>query len=427
MKPFNILVFPCGSEVALEIHRSLRYSRHVNLFGANSVPDHGKFVFENYIGDLPFVSDTEFLPRLKSVVELLGIDAIYPAMDAVITCLKENEGYLGCKVIASPAETTQICLSKAKTYNALKGIVPIPEVYISSEEVSEYPVFTKPIIGYGSRGAKKINCRKELDIQLEEYPSSMILSYLPGKEYTIDCFTTHRGELLFFGARIRQRISNGISVNTIPTEGKRFEDFARKINGTLQFQGAWFFQVKEDDAGNIVLMEIASRMGGSSSLYRNKGINFALLSIFDSFGYPVDVVENKYDIELDRALDNKYRIEIQYDEVYVDFDDCLVVGGKVNLTLIAFIFQCITKKKKVVLLTKHKHDIAQSLKSFRIENLFDKVIHIKQEDEKHRYITSQSAIFIDDSHAERTNVARNIEIPVFSPDMVESLLDNKGI
>lgn len=52
----NILVFPCGSEIALELHRSLKFSRHITLFGANSVDDHGKFVFENYIGGLPFFS-----------------------------------------------------------------------------------------------------------------------------------------------------------------------------------------------------------------------------------------------------------------------------------------------------------------------------------------------------------------------------------
>ena len=40
----NILVFPCGSEIALEIYRSLRYSTHFKLIGANSLDDHGKFV-----------------------------------------------------------------------------------------------------------------------------------------------------------------------------------------------------------------------------------------------------------------------------------------------------------------------------------------------------------------------------------------------
>ena len=61
VKKKNILVFPCGSEIGLEIYRSLNYSTHLNLFGGNSIKDHGEFVYENYIGDLPFVSDENFV------------------------------------------------------------------------------------------------------------------------------------------------------------------------------------------------------------------------------------------------------------------------------------------------------------------------------------------------------------------------------
>ena len=43
----NILVFPCGSEIGLEIYNSVKYSTYFNLIGANSSDDHGKFVYEN--------------------------------------------------------------------------------------------------------------------------------------------------------------------------------------------------------------------------------------------------------------------------------------------------------------------------------------------------------------------------------------------
>ena len=44
----NILVFPCGSEIALELYRALVHSKHFNLIGASSVDDHGRFVYHNY-------------------------------------------------------------------------------------------------------------------------------------------------------------------------------------------------------------------------------------------------------------------------------------------------------------------------------------------------------------------------------------------
>ncbi len=75
----NILVFPCGSEVGLEIYRSLEGSIHFELFGASSVEDHGRFVFERYIGGLPFVTDIHFIPALREIVLRHRIDAIYPS------------------------------------------------------------------------------------------------------------------------------------------------------------------------------------------------------------------------------------------------------------------------------------------------------------------------------------------------------------
>jgi glutathione synthase/RimK-type ligase-like ATP-grasp enzyme len=419
----NILVFPCGSEVALEIHRSLEHSIHFNMIGANSVNDHGKFVFKKYIDGIPFVNDSLFIPRMKEIVKEYQIDAIYPAMDSVITTLKQYEAELGCKVISSELETTEVCLSKSKTYTLLKDSIPTPVVFENVASISEYPVFLKPDIGYGSRGVKKANTESEVIEHLAKNADFLILEYLPGKEYTIDCFTNFEGELLFAGARQRKRISNGISVNTatMPKE-KRFEELAILINTKLKLNGAWFFQVKERANGELVLMEIASRMGGSSSVHRALGVNFALLSLFNAFGQKVSINPNAYAVELDRALTSRYKINITFDHVYIDFDDTLLVHGLVNTGLVAAIFHFINQKKKIYLITKHDRDIHKTLVEYKLQNLFDEIIHLKKEDEKYKYIKHEDAIFIDDSHAERERISSELNIPVFSPDMVELFL-----
>ena len=321
----NILVFPCGSEIALEVYRAVNHSTHFNLIGANSIDDHGQFVFENYIGGLPFITAPDFLEKFGQVIRENNIDAVYPAMDSVIELLKNNEDLLGCKVVSSPIETTQICLSKSRTYKVLENIVKVPKTYTANELVKAggpFPVFAKPDIGYGSRGAKKISSVEDLKAHLALYPSCILSEFLPGKEYTVDCFTNSNGKLLFAAARERCRIMNGISVNTKPVKenAEEFMDFAQKINETIKFQGAWFYQVKRDANGSLTLLEIASRFGGSSSLFRAQGINFALMSLFDAFDIPVSILRNGYDVVMDRALDNKYKLDLKYSEVFIDFD-----------------------------------------------------------------------------------------------------------
>lgn len=424
----NILVFPCGSEIALEIYRAVRYSTHFKLIGANSVNDHGRFVYEDYEGGLPFINQDNFIPALKELIARRHIDAVYPAMDAVIELLKSHEAELGCKVIAPPAATTEICLAKSRTYKLLKDVVRTPHVYEPGSAVKTFPVFAKPDIGYGSRGARILNSAEELELHLHNYPDCIITEYLPGDEYTVDCFTGPNGQLLFAAPRQRCRVMNGISVNTRPvdTDLGEFRTMAAAINGAMKFCGAWFFQVKRNRDGLLTLLEVASRFGGSSGLFRARGVNFALMSLFTAFDIPVTVLENDYQVEMDRALDNKYKLSLQFNEVFVDFDDCLLLEGKkVNSELVSFLYECINRGYPVNLLSRHPAGavaLTDRLKELRLEQIFDRVIHLPKGDKKSSYIHNERAIFIDDSFAERKDVFENCHIPVFSPDMVSVLL-----
>lgn len=427
MKRYNVLVFPCGSEIALDIYSSVKYSTYFNLIGASSVDDHGKFVFEDYISDIPFVTDEAFIPALKKIVKERNIDAIYPAMDTVITATKLHEEELGCKVIASPSKTTEICLSKKLTYENLQEVVNVPKVYSRPNNIpaKDFPVFAKPIVGYSAKGTKKLHTQEEVDVYLKGKKDMLVVEYLPGEEFTVDCFTDKDGNLLYSGARKRNRISNGISVNTYFAENqKKFKELASTINSKIRFQGAWFYQVKYNKYGDLCLLEIASRLGGSSLLSRAIGVNFALLSLFDAFGYKVKVFKNDYNVELDRALECKYKTNLSFNSVYCDYDDCLIMNrSEINIELVKFLYKCINEKKQIFLLSKHEGTaLEDELKDFRLNHLFDKIIHISKEDDKSDYIKTDKPIFIDDSNSERLNIKTKLNIPVFSPDMIDVLM-----
>lgn len=421
----NILVFPCGSEIGLDIYNSVRYSTYFHLIGGSSIDDHGKFVYEDYIPNLPFATSPDFIQVLARLVIEYQIDAIYPAMDMVITILKEHEQDLGCKVVASPLETTKICLSKERTYHILKKYVHTPKVYKSFTLMPhDFPVFAKPIIGYGAKGTKLLNSQTEVDDFVANKKDILIVEYLPGEEYTVDCFTNKSGDLLYCAARTRNRIKDGISVNTSFVEcQEEFLQIANIINSHIKFRGAWFYQVKRDKKGVLCLLEIASRIAGSSLLTKAIGVNLALLSLFDIFDYNVSVMQGDYYVELDRALSCKYRTTLEYDSVYCDYDDCLILNkNEINIELVKFLYQCVNQGKKIYLLSKHEGDLMGELYKFRLLHLFDQVIQIDKDSDKAHYIISKNAIFIDDSNNERMNINTQLHIPVFSPEMIDVLL-----
>jgi len=425
VKRLRVLVFPCGSEIGLEIYRSLWCMKEVELFGGSSVDDHGKFVYKNYIDKLPFIDSPDFLQSINQIIASKSIDYIIAAHDSVLLSLAEarEEGLLNCPVITSPYRTVKLCRSKKSTYKLFSGKLRVPHVYPDLEKVDRWPVFLKPDVGQGSKGTVLVNNSEVAKFFTAKDSSLLILENLPGEEFTVDCFTDRHGQLRFVGPRRRVRISNGISVNTKPVAKNRFDSIANRINEELQFRGMWFFQVKESVDETLGLMEIAPRLAGTMGLYRNLGVNFPLLSLFDAEGYDIRIIVNDFEIEMDRALGNKFKVDLFYKHAYIDFDDCLLQDGKVNLQIILFIFQCCNKGIKIHLLTRHAGNIQETLKLFRLFNLFDSIITISNGAPKSKFILHKHAVFIDDSFRERIEVRQSCGIPVFSPDAIESLLD----
>lgn len=429
MKQINVLVFPCGSEIGLELHRSLKDIRFINLFGGSSVDDHGRWVYKNYIGDIPFISDPHFVDVLNQRIDENHIDYIFPAFDSVILALSKNRDRLHAELLTCPDETVELCRSKSKTYNRLAGCDFLPKTYASPAEITEYPVIIKPAESQGAQGFMIIQSEEQLQYELQARSAEQVIcEYLPGEEYTIDCFTDRHGELRFASCRSRSRIKNGISVNSsLIRPDARVREIARRINAKMEFRGVWFFQLKKNTVGEYRLLECATRVAGTMCIARAAGVNLPLLTIFDALGYDIDMPEALTGVCVDRALQNIFKLDVEYDEVYMDFDDTVIVHGRVNHTVLRFIYQCIENKIPVILLTRHETDIVADLKSYRLSpELFDRIVCLPRSERKIDHVKpSAKALFIDDSFAERKSMREAFGVTALGVDAVEALLDEK--
>ncbi|MDR1791384.1 MAG: ATP-grasp domain-containing protein [Propionibacteriaceae bacterium] len=426
----NVLVFPCGSEIGLEIHAALKYAKGVKLVGLSSLPDHGKYVYRHYVEVESYVTDPDFLPQLRQVVAEQQIDFIFPALDTVIKELgtKTAAELGGATMIGSGPETSVITRHKSKTYAALQGVDDgfLPKLFQpGAARKSDLPIFLKPDVGQGSKGTFLARTLNEVDRKLQLHPGLIAVEYLPGAEYTVDCFTDRHRQLRFVGQRTRDRVRNGISVNStaVPTE-PRVREIAEKINSALQLRGQWFFQLKQDAHGKLKLMEVAPRVAGTMNVYRNRGVNFALLSLLDAQGIDVEILDNGFDITVDRALISRHQLGFAYATVYVDFDDTLTLNGAVNAKVIAFLYQARTAGKRLVLLSRHAKVLADSMAELAISpELFDEIVMVPEGTPKSAFVSGPDAVFIDDSFAERRDVAFHTGAKVFDVDGVEALLD----
>lgn len=354
---WRVLVFPGGTEIALELRQALAWCKEVELFSAGSpVSNHAPFVFARHF-DLPAVDEPRWLDELSALVEAQQITHIFPAHDDALIALSENAIGLKARVITSPLETCRLTRSKTATLRRLSGVVPTPELFDTAEAVTTWPVFLKPDRGQGSQGTALARTPIELISLLTQDSERIIIEYLEGPEFTVDCFSDRERGLLYAFGRQRVRMRSGIAMHSVAVEDDRFWQYAGNISGAIELHGAWFFQAKADRHGVLKVMEVAPCIGGTSALSRVRAVNLPLLSLYESERLPVQIVPGDYSVEIDRALVNRYRHNIRYRALYVDFDDTLVIRGKLNVELVKLLYQGLNRGVRLVLLTRHDGDL----------------------------------------------------------------------
>lgn len=419
----RVLVFPAGTEIGLEIYASLKDCKDIQLFAAGqNITNHAQFLYEEY-HILPNVHEANYLEELNTLIHQHNIDFIYPAHDDAIVVLARDQAHIKATVLTPSLETCSITRSKSQTYSLLQGHVPVPKVFHDVTNVQTYPVIVKPDRGQGSWGVVLVKNANELQHAVQHTVDGIICEYLPGEEYTIDCFSHRKQGLLFAGARIRMRMRNGIAVHTRTIDLPEALPYAHAIGNNLQLHGAWFFQAKRAQDGTLTILEVAPRIAGSMTTHRMQGINFALLTILEAQGYSLSLLLNQGHIVVDRALHSRYRHSIRYNKVFIDLDDTILFKNQVHLGAIQLIYQSLNQNKQVILLTRHKGDLQHTLLQYRLNGLFDSIIHLEANQKKSQFITSPDAIFIDDSFAERMDVAKNCNIPTFDLHMISLLLE----
>lgn len=423
MKKINILVFPDGEINSIELHDALSTCVNIDLYGASSIERHGKYVFKKHISNLPMLNDDTFYDQLNAIIDKYSIDLIFPTHDTVSLEFVKSQSRINAKIVAGDLQTVNICRSKKATYKLFEDCNFIPKQYSLNIDTYQYPLFIKPDIGQGSVGAKKIQSQGDLmDVDLDKY---VVTEFLSGDEYTVDCLTDKDGKLRYCSPRSRKRMMAGVCVSgktEMLTEEIKY--IAETINSRLKFLGLWYFQIKKDDTGKFKLLEISSRCAGTMCLTRAKGINLPLLSAYVAMGYDINIIPNSYNVEMDRTLISRYTIDYEYNTVYFDFDDTLIVDGKVNLKAIWFLYQCLNNNIEIILLTKHEKELYDSMKQYSIDpNIFTEIIHIAPADSKSTYIKPEKAIFVDNAYNERMEVEGVHHIPVFDVDNIDVLMD----
>lgn len=418
----RVLVLNCGSLASTDLNMALRHNQEFEIWGASISKNHGIYVYENYLEDIPNMKDENFIDVLNQKIKEYNFKFIIVTHEDLALFLQEHKSEIDATIVCSEYETALLCRYKSKTYEKMKEYDFIPKTY-KKEEVEEYPVFVKKDNDQGGRHAYKIQNKEELDLYAS-LDDMIICEYLPGEEVTIDCFTNKEGKLLYCNPRAADRMLAGIDVHARRIElSEEIKYIAESLNKEIKFRGFWFFQIKKDVNGKFKLLEIATRLAGSWALNKSLDVNLPLLALKDFDGQEVDVQFNDINVEVDKQFFSRYLMNLKYDEVYIDFESCFENSKIINTFLMMYLYQCINKKQKILLVTENEEKAQSFLQDKKIDlNVFDKLISkdvMKNE-------INKNAILISNNECLKNDLRREKGIFCLASNFVEALIDWKA-
>jgi len=226
---------------------------------------------------------------------------------------------IGVHVFVEKYENILQFESKINTYNFFLGkdICDVPEMFVvnDADNFIKYYLYLKEKYGgvcskldvdEGGQSFKRIVTKeKSFDLvknyqgfsiheddilnlvkQKETFDDMLLMPYLAGTEYSIDCLNTNRGLVAVprfkFGGRIT-RIENN----------KELIEIANKFQKEAELTSGYNIQLRADENGNLFLLEVNTRLSGGTWKDRLVGVDFIKLAL---------EVINKEDIDIDKYL-----------------------------------------------------------------------------------------------------------------------------
>lgn len=310
----NILVTGGGAPGAPGIIRALQISGNLRLISCDiKERTIGSLLADEYF-TVPSGKNTDYASALLNKCIEHSIDLILPITTKEIITLSQRKHLFeneGIEVVVSNYESLRIANNKGLLLKHLSenGVeTPAFKICNSTTEFKHaakdlgYPenqfVF-KPTIANGSRGFRivsnsinrsdllfnykpnnlHISYSEILEIlEAKENPELVLMEYIPGTEYSIDCLIS-KGSTNYIIPRKRSQIRAGVSIAGEIEHNQAIIDYCKDILNTLDLEGPIGIQVKLDSKGIPKILEINPRLQGTSVACLGAGINLPLLSV----------------------------------------------------------------------------------------------------------------------------------------------------
>lgn len=285
---------------------------------------------------LPDGYDPLYIKGVMDICEAEGVTTVIPQYDRELLTLSKHRKLFernNIKVLVTEdTENLGIAIDKRKLYQHFKDKEFIPRFKYAAtlEKIEESiyslgypsaPVCIKPTMGEGGRGvwilsdeelnpfnsrgdSHKINW-KIMKQQLEgniKIPEVIVMEYLPGAEYSVDCVALRGKSIICIP---RRRVETAMGVATVSEIEKKDEliDLSSKIISGLNLSYNINLQFRYSADGYPKLVEVNPRVSGSLVANYGAGVNMLEVSLKAAYGIPIGDISIAWGTKMMRYYD----------------------------------------------------------------------------------------------------------------------------
>jgi len=255
---YNILITSAGTASAIGVIKSLRMQKELELSliavdADNLAP--GLFLADKFYV-VSKVNEPNYLEELIDIIKRDSIDLLVPIysreIEFISTHRTQLESATGVKLFIPEAEAVRTCDQKRLMNDFADQLnIPVPTIY-SIDEVKEmgekaFPLFVKPNMSSGTRGAMKVENMDELNQQMSSDEDIIIQSFLEGEEVTVDMFCDSNNDALVISPRTRLVTKVGQTIKGKTIKSDIFIEPSKKLSKALKMVGAFNIQYMVKD------------------------------------------------------------------------------------------------------------------------------------------------------------------------------------
>lgn len=267
----DVIVTYCWNRVGYNILKNLS-SHGLSVWAADTskrnICSMSRYCSGSFTYPDPFTQEDEFITCLVSKVNQLKPKVLLPTHDESIVIMRNRNKFPENLIIPyENEEKLQMLANKAKATELARQIgVPIPKVFVSVKEITNYPVVFKMTMGNSAKGVFFPKNERELADLQEKHKDeeSLVEEWIGGTDYSVDCVRWHGfWQSSVYHALVTKTDGGGTTTQREIVSLPILEEYAHKLLNDVDFHGVCGLDFRYDSiTGKAAFIEVNVRFTG---------------------------------------------------------------------------------------------------------------------------------------------------------------------